>query len=55
LHDGPEALAVDPDDVRRVLAGWGRDGLQLEAILVTRPVSQPIGSTRRPVEYIKQP
>ena len=35
LHDGRRARVVDPADAQPVLACLQRDGLQLEAILVT--------------------
>ena len=35
LHDGRQALVVDPGDAQPVLAALQREGLQLESILVT--------------------
>jgi hydroxyacylglutathione hydrolase len=35
LHDGHRALVVDPGDAQPVFAALQRDGLQLDAILVT--------------------
>ena len=43
LHDGRRALAVDPGDAQPVLAFLQRDGLQLEAILVTHHHPDHIG------------
>ena len=37
LHDGRRGLVVDPGDAQPVLHRLHRDGLQLEAILVTHP------------------
>jgi hydroxyacylglutathione hydrolase len=43
LHDGRRALVVDPGDAQPVLACLQRDGLQLEAILVTHHHPDHIG------------
>jgi hydroxyacylglutathione hydrolase len=43
LHDGHRALVVDPGDAQPVLACLQRDGLQLEAILVTHHHPDHIG------------
>ncbi len=43
LHDGYRALVVDPGDAQPVLARLRRDGLQLEAILVTHHHPDHIG------------
>lgn len=43
LHDGRRALVVDPGDAQPVLACLQRDGLQLEAILVTHHHPDRIG------------
>ena len=43
LHDGQRALAVDPGDAQPVMAFLQRDGLQLEAILVTHHHPDHIG------------
>jgi len=43
LHDGHRALVVDPGDAQPVLAFLQRDGLQLEAILVTHHHPDHIG------------
>jgi hydroxyacylglutathione hydrolase len=43
LHDGQRALVVDPGDAQPVLACLQRDGLQLEAILVTHHHPDHIG------------
>jgi hydroxyacylglutathione hydrolase len=43
LHDGHRALVVDPGDAQPVLAALQRDGLQLEAILVTHHHPDHIG------------
>jgi hydroxyacylglutathione hydrolase len=43
LHDGHRALVVDPGDAQPVLACLRRDGLQLEAILVTHHHQDHIG------------
>ena len=36
LHDGHRALVVDPGDAQPVMGSLQREGLKLEAILVTR-------------------
>ncbi len=43
LHDGHRALVVDPGDAQPVLQFLQRDGLQLEAILVTHHHPDHIG------------
>jgi hydroxyacylglutathione hydrolase len=43
LHDGQRALVVDPGDAQPVLALLRRDGLQLDAILVTHHHPDHIG------------
>jgi hydroxyacylglutathione hydrolase len=43
LHDGQRALVVDPGDAKPVLAYLQREGLQLEAILVTHHHPDHIG------------
>src|SRR3954471_8000050 len=43
LHDGHRALVVDPGDAQPVFAALQRDGLQLEAILVTHHHPDHIG------------
>jgi hydroxyacylglutathione hydrolase len=43
LHDGHRALVVDPGDAQPVLACLRRDGLQLDAILVTHHHPDHIG------------
>ncbi len=43
LHDGHWALVVAPGDAQPVFAALQRDGLQLEAILVTHPHPDHIG------------
>ncbi len=43
LHDGHRALVVDPGDAQPVLAFLRRDGLQLDAILVTHHHQDHIG------------
>jgi hydroxyacylglutathione hydrolase len=43
LHDGQRALVVDPGDAQPVLALLRRDGLQLDAILVTHHHADHIG------------
>jgi len=43
LHDGHRALVVDPGDAQPVLRFLQRDGLQLEAILVTHHHPDHIG------------
>jgi hydroxyacylglutathione hydrolase len=43
LHDGHRALVVDPGDAQPVLSFLQRDGLQLEAILVTHHHPDHIG------------
>ena len=40
LHDGQRALVVDPGDAAPVQAFLAAQGLRLEAILVTRAVTQ---------------
>ena len=50
LHDGRRALVVDPGDAQPVLACLQRDGLQLEAILVTRHHPDHIGGVSEPRE-----
>jgi hydroxyacylglutathione hydrolase len=43
LHDGHRAVVVDPGDAQPVLEFLQRDGLQLEAILVTHHHQDHIG------------
>jgi len=43
LHDGQRALVVDPGDAQPVMACLQREGLQLEAILVTHHHPDHIG------------
>ena len=43
LHDGQRALVVDPGDAQPVIAFLQREGLQLEAILVTHHHADHIG------------
>jgi len=43
LHDGRRGLVVDPGDAQPVLHRLQRDGLQLEAILVTHHHPDHIG------------
>lgn len=43
LHDGQRALVVDPGDAKPVMAFLQRDGLQLDAILVTHHHPDHIG------------
>jgi hypothetical protein len=41
LHDGQRALVADPGDAQPVVAALQREGLQLEAILVTHRIPEP--------------
>jgi hydroxyacylglutathione hydrolase len=41
MHDGSRALGMDPDDAQPLRACLQRDGMQLQAILVTRPAPGP--------------
>src|SRR3954466_3363718 len=43
LHDGRRALVVDPGDAQPVLECLQRDGLQLDAILVTHHHADHVG------------
>jgi hydroxyacylglutathione hydrolase len=43
LHDGHRALVVDPGDAQPVVAALQREGLQLEAILVTHHHPDHVG------------
>jgi hydroxyacylglutathione hydrolase len=43
LHDGHRALVVDPGDAQPVLSALQRDGLELEAILVTHHHPDHVG------------
>jgi hydroxyacylglutathione hydrolase len=43
LHDGQRALVVDPGDAQPVLSALQRDGLRLEAILVTHHHPDHVG------------
>ena len=43
LHDGERALVVDPGDAQPVLDALARDGLRLEAILVTHHYADHTG------------
>lgn len=43
LHDGTRALVVDPGDAQPVLEALQRDGLRLEAILVTHHHADHVG------------
>jgi hydroxyacylglutathione hydrolase len=47
LHDGRRALVVDPGDAQPVLEGLQREGLQLEAILVTHHHADHVGGVAR--------
>src|SRR5665647_1233853 len=50
LHDGRRALVVDPGYAQPVLACLQRDGLQLEAILVSHHHPDHIGEVSEPRE-----
>src|SRR5689334_18577744 len=55
LHDGHEALVVDPGDSAPVIAALGRLGLALTAILVTHHHGDHVGGLEALVPRLQGP